>query len=427
VLDANWRWLEKDGANCFTGNTWTCTATPAGDACAGCAVEGADYASVYGITTEEDALTLRFVTETSAAARSRGHARSDEPISNIGSRVYLMQSEDKYEVFYLKNREFAFTVDASQLGCGLNGALYFVEMAADGGLKYGGNTAGAKFGTGYCDAQCPHDLKYINGAANTIDWTPSATDPNAGTGYYGSCCVEVDVWEANRFAQAYTPHTCSTVGQVMCGGASCGDNSATDPESRYNGMCDKDGCDFNPYRFGVGGFFGAGPAYALEATLPLTVVTQFRTADGTDAGALAEISRLYVQGGRVLGQPLVSAAGAEFSAVSDAFCAAARAAFNETHDGFEEHGGMAGLGRALERGLVLAASVWDDHYANMLWLDGTFPVGADPATDPGSGRGPCPADSGDPAVVQVEQASASVRFSGLKIGTIGSTYAAAAV
>jgi len=64
---------------------------------------------------------------------------------------------------------------------GLNGALYFVQMDGDGGkAKY--QNAGAKYGTGYCDAQCPHDLKFINGQANVEGWKPSATDPNAGTG-----------------------------------------------------------------------------------------------------------------------------------------------------------------------------------------------------------------------------------------------------
>ena len=45
--------------------------------------------------------------------------------------------------------------------------------------------AGAKYGTGYCDAQCPHDLKFINGEANCEDWKPSSTDKNSGTGKYG--------------------------------------------------------------------------------------------------------------------------------------------------------------------------------------------------------------------------------------------------
>ena len=34
--------------------------------------------------------------------------------------------------------------------------------------------AGASYGTGYCDAQCPADLKFINGEANCMDWTGSS-------------------------------------------------------------------------------------------------------------------------------------------------------------------------------------------------------------------------------------------------------------
>jgi len=37
-------------------------------------------------------------------------------------------------------------------------------MAADGGMSNEPtNAAGAKYGTGYCDAQCPHDVKFMNG------------------------------------------------------------------------------------------------------------------------------------------------------------------------------------------------------------------------------------------------------------------------
>ena len=83
---------------------------------------------------------------------------------NIGSRFYLLdEGDNSYYMFKLKNKEFTFTVDVSELPCGLNGALYFVEMEQDGGAHYPGNDAGAAFGTGYCDAQCPHDIKWING------------------------------------------------------------------------------------------------------------------------------------------------------------------------------------------------------------------------------------------------------------------------
>ena len=69
----------------------------------------------------------------------------------------------------LKNQEFTFDVDMSNLPCGLNGALYLSAMDADGGLsKFTGNKAGAKYGTGYCDSQCPQDIKFINGEVRLI-------------------------------------------------------------------------------------------------------------------------------------------------------------------------------------------------------------------------------------------------------------------
>jgi cellulose 1,4-beta-cellobiosidase len=154
VLDSNWRWLHSTSGsnNCYTGNTWDSSLCPDPTTCAkNCALDGADYSGTYGITTSGSALTLKFVT--------------NGPYStNIGSRVYLMASDSAYQMFNLKNSEFTFDVDMSNLPCGLNGALYFVEMASDGGTsKYSGNKAGAKYGTGYCDAQCPHDIKFING------------------------------------------------------------------------------------------------------------------------------------------------------------------------------------------------------------------------------------------------------------------------
>jgi len=154
TLDSNWRWLHTvDGyTNCYTGNKWDSTlCTDPAECATNCALDGAEYSATYGITTSGNALTLKLVTN---GAYSK----------NIGSRVYLMASDDKYQMFSLLNREFAFDVDVSKLPCGLNGALYFAAMDEDGGKsKYPTNKAGAKYGTGYCDAQCPHDIKFING------------------------------------------------------------------------------------------------------------------------------------------------------------------------------------------------------------------------------------------------------------------------
>ena len=69
-------------------------------------------------------------------------------------------------------------------------------------------------------------------------------------------------------------------------------------------------------------------------------------------------------------------------------------------------------------------SMWDDHDAGMLWLDGNYPVDKDPST-PGVSRGPCPEDSGDPVDMENNHPDATVTFYNVKVGTIGSTYPAA--
>lgn len=422
TVDANWRWLEDTGVNCFTGNLWdetNCPSTASGakNCAQQCSLEGATYEESYGITTEGNSLKLDFVTKNTPGS---------EELTNVGSRTYLMESKDSYKMFYLKNREFTFTVDASALPCGLNGALYFVEMKQDGGKSsFADNKAGANMGTGYCDAQCPHDIKFISGEANVLDWVPSATDPNAGNGHYGSCCFENDLWEANSISQAYTPHTCSTVGPVRCEGASCGDIDDTNPNSRYEGMCDKDGCDLNPYRYGITDFYGPGPEFTVNSLLPMTVVTQFLTTDGTDSGDLSEIKRIYIQNNNVFFTPSVTLPSAttgedvRYDTISDEFCADSRVAFNETHNGFKDHGGMKAMGLSMDRGQVLVMSLWDDHYANMLWLDSTYPVDSTKASDI---RGPCSTDSGKPTDVEVNHADAYVIFSDIKYGNIGTTF-----
>ena len=120
VLDANWRWTDVGGTNCYTGNAWSTSLCPDPTTCAShCALEGADYEGTYGIHAAGDELQLDFVTHGSYG-------------DNVGSRVYLLDGEDKYHLFKLKNREFSVTIDDSTLGCGLNGALYFVGMSEDG-------------------------------------------------------------------------------------------------------------------------------------------------------------------------------------------------------------------------------------------------------------------------------------------------------
>ncbi|CZR52247.1 probable cellulose 1,4-beta-cellobiosidase [Phialocephala subalpina] len=404
VIDANWRWLHTTSGytNCYTGNTWNATICPDGVKCAAnCALDGADYSGTYGITTTGNALTLNFITKASQ--------------TNVGSRTYLMAagSTTKYQMLKLLGQEFTFDVDVSNLPCGLNGALYFSEMDEDGGMsRFSTNKAGAKYGTGYCDAQCPQDIKFINGVANSVGWNASANDVNAGAGQYGSCCNEMDIWEANVVSAAYTPHPCSVTQQTRCSGTDCGIGA------RYSSMCDADGCDFNSYRMGNTNFYGAG--LTVDTTKKFTVVTQFITNDGTTSGTLSEIRRFYVQNGVVIPNSQSTVSGVEGNSLSDSWCAAQKTAFGDQNV-FATKGGLKTMGDSLKKGMVLVMSVWDDHTANMLWLDAPYPPEKDAAA-PGVSRGTCGRDSGVPASVESVSASASVTYSNIKWGPINSTY-----
>jgi len=405
VLDSNWRWthITSGYTNCYTGNTWNATVCPDGTTCAeNCALDGADYQGTYGITSSTDALTLKFVTTSTQ--------------KNVGSRVYLMApgSTTNYQMFNPLGMEFTFDVDVSQLPCGLNGALYFSEMDADGGLsKFANNKAGAKYGTGYCDSQCPRDIKFINGIANVEGWTPSTSDPNAGTGNMGTCCNEMDIWEANSISAAYTPHPCTVQGQTMCSGTNCSAAGST------QGVCDQAGCDFNSYRMGDTSFYG--PGKTVNTNSKFTVVTQFITSNNSTSGTLSAIRRLYVQNGQVIQNSETNIAGITATNEIDTnFCTQQKTAFGDTNT-FQQKGGLAAMGTSFSRGMVLVLSIWDDHAAEMLWLDSDYPLNKS-ATSPGVARGTCATTSGQPTDVESNSPNAQVIFSNIKFGTIGSTY-----
>ena len=144
----------------------------------------------------------------------------------------------------------------------------------------------------------------------------------------------------------------------------CGDGA-----DREAGLCDKSGCDFNPYRLGATDFYGNGSAFKIDSRQPFTVVTQFITNDGTDNGDVvevraiiwslcrarfffplyfflfvplsaflcahrqrsrpgvghcggAQIRRKYVQGGKVIENPNITLAGKQYDSVTHEFCAA---------------------------------------------------------------------------------------------------------
>lgn len=227
----------------------------------------------------------------------------------------------------------------------------------------------------------------------------------------------MDIWEANRAATAYTPHPCDAIEVRACSGAECGNG-----DNRYSGVCDKDGCDINPYRNGNKAYYGYGANYTVDTTKPFTVVTQFLTTDGTGNGTLKEIRRLYVQNGKVIQNAKVNVPGLDpVDSMTDAYCVAQKKVFGGTDDTACQ-GGLKTMGEAIGRGMVLAFAIWDDAGSYMGWLDqDPFPADAD-SSQPGVGRGPCPTTGGRPADLIKQYPDAAVVFSNIRSGDIGSTY-----
>jgi len=299
----------------------------------------------------------------------------------------------------------------------MNGALYLSDMELDGGRKVskGLNTAGAEYGTGYCDAQCPI-LGFVNGVANP--------------GKLGACCNEMDIWEANSRATVYTPHPCKAERIRTCDNElDCGQPS---------GYCDKWGCSYNPYAHGHKDFYGRGAENKVNTLLPFTVITQFHTSLTT--GALANITRLYLQNGTLVHNTVTTAAGKTTDNINDPYC-------NATAAWTQQRGGIEVMGQALARGMVLIFSLWAGESWNF-FPSFFFPLGPFQTTtlkatallsrydtnaftsddggfmtwmDSGS-SGPCNSTEGDPRQIVQHTPDASVKFSNIRWGEIGSTF-----
>jgi cellulase len=192
----------------------------------------------------------------------------------------------------------------------------------------------------------------------------------------------MDIWEANGRANQLAPHSCNKPGLYRCNGDECG----------ASGVCDKNGCGLNPYRIQKDYY---GPKLIVDTTRPFSVVTEFPGKDGV----LQSINRKYVQDGKVYSTPSINVT----HPMDDKYCNANGATM------FEKLGGMKAMGDSLNRGMVLAMSIWWDEGGFMNWLDS-------------GDAGPCNATEGDPKVVQTIEKNPTVIFSQIKWGEIGSTY-----
>jgi cellulose 1,4-beta-cellobiosidase len=378
TIDANWRWVRKasDYTNCYSDG-WDPTLCPDSETCyKNCVVEGVpleDYRIPYGVSVQGNSLTLRYVTTGPYG-------------TNVGSRLYLLSPEgNSYYPVNPMNREISFVADMSNAGCGLNGAIYTLQVP----LTQIGSEAGPAFGIPYADAQCPDDIKYVGDKPN-ID-------------KFGVCAYEFDIWEANRHATQMALHNCENAGITICKDpVSCGQGA-----NRYKGNCDKDGSYINPWQAGNKTVYGFGSDFQIDTSRPFKIRTQFITTDGTDAGDLSEIRRFYEQDGKVVFG----------GALLDAEIDKQKIEYNEVNH-HKQLGGMKAMGVSFRKNHLFVMSFWDDNSpARMLWLDGTYPPGA---TTAGAERGPCPANSGHPAVMRKSVPDSYVIYSDVQINRLSS-------
>lgn len=117
---------------------------------------------------------------------------------------------------------------------------------------------------------------------------------------------------------------------------------------------------------------------------------------------------------------VVSGMSKQYNSITEPFCDSVKAAFGDNTD-FQTQGGLTQMGTAMKSGMVLVMSLWDDHAANMLWLDSTYPT-TDSQSTPGAYRGTCATSSGTPASVESQNAGSSVIYSNIKFGPLNSTF-----
>lgn len=221
----------------------------------------------------------------------------------------------------------------------------------------------------------------------------------------------MDLWEANAMASSFTAHACSKPGVFECTGDQCGGL----------GVCDKSGCWYNTWKLGNTSFYGpssssSSPApppggdtakrFVVDTTRPFTVTTQFLISAmpvGPSKGIMNEVRRLYVQDGVVIENAGVTA---PYMPPGDSLRMSHCQAVANYGEGI---GGLTTAGNALERGMVLAFSIWNDDRQFMNWLDA-------------GESGPCSLEEGDPRVIREKSPDTRVTFTNIRWGEIGSTY-----
>merc|ERR1712028_257318 len=137
-----------------------------------------------------------------------------------------------------------------------------------------------------------------------------------------------DLWEANMWATAFTPHPASNPGLTVCTGD---DECGRQDGDRFKAPTDRDGCDINAYRLGHHNFYGPGSDFQVNTQQPFTVVTRFHA----PSGDLIGIEQFYVQNGQEIHHP--NSVGLHNKNIeTDETCADQKKGFCDPKDGAPE-------------------------------------------------------------------------------------------
>lgn len=382
----------------------------------------------YGITKgdTENSLKLKYIFKEETA--------SEYNWRQGGTRVYLTELMDslnpdsaakRYYPIQLGepgSEEFTFTLDVSKVPCGFNAAVYLVAIDLSPGLKL------HDCGVGYADAQCPTDLQ-VN--ADGITAGNALNGPNV----IHHCATELDLFEVNREAQAFTMHACdeNTGGvHAMCN-ASTGANCVN--------RCDRNGCDWNVYRLSPNAenqtqaraFFGSvvqpDVSMTIDTSKPITVRTWYNRTENS-------WNQELIQDGNRHSYPPVNFNGWDnqheqhtHHSVTDDFCDAFDDYLNGDGNKHTQFGGNQRMIKAQNEGYVLVLSIWTENDHNnppMRWLDSTLSNVPDGIPDETLGivRGRCPKDEwqwGSSPLTEEELKNIEVVYSDFRIGPMGKT------
>lgn len=243
-----------------------------------CCIEGADYRA-HGISTDGTSLKLDL-----------GATAPHVPKDLI--RVMPLKENERYENKPLVRRhdsEYTFDIDVRNVPPGYKARVSLNWMWPDGARsEKKGDKAGARYGTGYCDATCDKGQRFVEGRANYDGWVPDKHDPMLGTGRAGACCHTIVLWEGNLESTDYHWSPCLPPWYHKCDDDKC----AT--------RCFAFGCRWNPNGNKMKPFYGPGPTNTIDSKKPFSVVTQFFIQQTPKAACILKTrATYYIQDGKI--------------------------------------------------------------------------------------------------------------------------------